>query len=149
MHTRLFYVTEVCDITFLCLPSSSQPSPPTSFSSVSLRVTEQATAFFYLQKRRGHGETKGFAAKFLGTLDNIRDAKPLPYRILLHTESSDFSYVVAVASTSEEISTDWKWLKENMFNVLGRVQCSSLNSLTTDTPSHTLTHPLPHPHTLH
>ena len=58
---------------------SSLPLPP--------RVTNRANTFFCLQKRRGHGEGRGLAAMFIGTLDNIRDTKPPPFRILLHTVS--------------------------------------------------------------
>ena len=32
-------------------------------------------AFFCLQKRRGHGEGRGLAARFIGTLDSIRESK--------------------------------------------------------------------------
>lgn len=54
-----------------------------------------------------------------GTLDHIRDAKPPSYRIILQTPSSDFSYVVSVASTRQEIARDWKWLQENLLETLG------------------------------
>ena len=52
------------------------------------RVTEGSNSFFCLQKRRGQGDGRGFAAKVIGTLDNIRDARPPPFRILLQTVSS-------------------------------------------------------------
>ena len=32
---------------------------------------------------------------------------------------SDFSYVVAVAQTLEEITVDWKWLEEILVPTLG------------------------------
>jgi hypothetical protein len=32
---------------------------------------------------------------------------------------SDFSYIVAVAQTLEEITTDWKWLEEILVPTLG------------------------------
>lgn len=40
------------------------------------RVTEKYNDFFTFQVRRGHGDaSKGWAAKFIGTFDNIRDSK--------------------------------------------------------------------------
>ena len=39
------------------------------------RVSDVSNDFFCLQKRRGHGEGKGWAAKVIGTLDNFRDTK--------------------------------------------------------------------------
>ena len=51
------------------------------------RVNEKANSFFCLQKRRGHGDGRGLAAMVIGTLDNIRDTRPPPYRILLQTVS--------------------------------------------------------------
>ena len=48
-------------------------------------MTECSNSFFCLQKRRGQGEGRSFAAKVIGTLDNIRDARPPPFRILLQT----------------------------------------------------------------
>ena len=53
-----------------------------------------------------------------GTLDHIRDAKPPSYRIILQTSSSDYSYVVSVASTRQEIARDWQWLQENLLETL-------------------------------
>lgn len=118
-------------------------------------MTECSNSFFCLQKRRGQGDGRGFAAKVIGTLDNIRDVRPPPFRILLQTVrtplflkclrhiqyslptinldnlcvmlllfffwqgGSDFSYVVAVAQTLEEITTDWKWLEEILVPTLG------------------------------
>ena len=42
------------------------------------RVTEKYNDFFTFQVRRGHGDaSKGWAAKFIGTFDNIRDSKVL------------------------------------------------------------------------
>jgi len=55
------------------------------------RVNEKANGFFCLQERRGHGEGKGLAARFIGTLDNIRDSRPPPYRILLQTVRHGYS----------------------------------------------------------
>ena len=48
-------------------------------------MTECSNSFFCLQKRRGQGDGRGFAAKVIGTLDNIRDTRPSPFRILLQT----------------------------------------------------------------
>lgn len=48
-------------------------------------MNEKVNPFFCLQKRRGHGDGRGIAAMVIGTLDNIRDSRPRPYRILLQT----------------------------------------------------------------
>lgn len=60
----------------------TSPSLCLSFLSVSslsflpLRSSEKVNSFFTLQVRRGHGDAaKGWAAKVIGTFDNIRDSK--------------------------------------------------------------------------
>lgn len=53
------------------------------------RITEQATVYFVLQRRKGHGKTKGLASILVGTLDSVFDTKPPPFRILHQTPSSE------------------------------------------------------------
>ena len=65
------------------------------------RVTECSNSFFCLQKRRGQGDGRGFAAKVIGTLDNIRDTRPAPFRILLQTVSTIWSSTFKVRKAIE------------------------------------------------
>lgn len=84
-----------------------------------LWITEKTNSFFCLQIRRGHGDSsRGWAAKVIGTFDSIRDSKPEPFRILLHNDITDFSYIVSVAETIEEITIDWKWLEKDLLPTL-------------------------------
>lgn len=53
------------------------------------RVTEQATVYFVLQRRKGHGKTKGLSSILVGTLDSVFDTKPPPFRILHQTPKSE------------------------------------------------------------
>lgn len=53
------------------------------------RITEQATVYFVLQRRKGHGKTKGLTSILVGTLDSVFDTKPPPFRILHQTPSSE------------------------------------------------------------
>lgn len=53
------------------------------------RITEQATVYFVLQRRKGHGKTKGLTSILVGTLDSVFDTKPPPFRILNQTPSSE------------------------------------------------------------
>lgn len=48
--------------------------------------------YFVLQKRRGHGESRGFGSMLVGTFDSVMNTKPAPYRILHQTPSSEVSY---------------------------------------------------------
>lgn len=56
------------------------------------RVTEEASPYFLLQHRKGHGKSKGLSSLLVGTLDSIFDTKPPPYRILHQTTSSEVYY---------------------------------------------------------
>lgn len=80
--------------------------------------TERANPYFSLQKRRGYGGGGGFASMLLGTLDNVLDNKPAPFRILLQTNDSDVSYLIAQSTSKTEIEQDWAWLQKNMLNTL-------------------------------
>ncbi|XP_019848868.1 PREDICTED: TBC1 domain family member 9B-like [Amphimedon queenslandica] len=84
-----------------------------------LWVNEKTNLFFTLQIRRGHGEAaKGLAARFIGTFDSIRDSKPHPYRILLHHDSTDFSYIISLCGTQEEVNEDWEYVTNSVLPIL-------------------------------
>lgn len=53
------------------------------------RITEQANVYFVLQRRKGHGKSKGLSSILVGTLDSVFDTKPPPFRILHQTPSSE------------------------------------------------------------
>lgn len=55
-------------------------------------TTANKSAFFVLQRRRGHGEPRGLSSIFVGTLDSVFDTKPAPYRILHQTLTSEVYY---------------------------------------------------------
>ena len=56
-------------------------------------ITEVANIYFALQRRRGHGSgKKDLASILVGTLDNVLDTKPPPYRILHQTPNSEVYY---------------------------------------------------------
>eukprot|EP00051_Salpingoeca_urceolata_P033144 m.19172 g.19172 ORF g.19172 m.19172 type:complete len:1147 (-) comp5888_c0_seq2:74-3514(-) len=67
--------------------------------------------YFALQERRGHGASRGFLSKVVGTFDSIVDSRKKPYRILFHTPSSELSWLIADANSSDEIDYDWKWIE--------------------------------------
>lgn len=50
------------------------------------------SAFFVLQRRRGHGESRGLSSLLVGTLDSVFDTKPAPYRILHQTPNAEVYY---------------------------------------------------------
>ncbi|XP_012275102.1 TBC1 domain family member 9 [Orussus abietinus] len=83
-----------------------------------LWVTEQATVYFVLQRRKGHGKAKGLTSILVGTLDSVFDTKPPPFRILHQTPSSEVYWVVACSLTYKEILQDWKWLHANLMDTL-------------------------------
>ncbi|KAK9504712.1 hypothetical protein O3M35_010981 [Rhynocoris fuscipes] len=78
-------------------------------------ATEKSSIYFVLQRRRGHGkDNKSLSGFFVGTIDNVFDTKPPPFRILHQTPSSDVYYVIACSLTQTEIQKDWEWLQENL-----------------------------------
>ncbi|XP_003698790.1 TBC1 domain family member 9 [Apis florea] len=81
-------------------------------------ITEQATVYFVLQRRKGHGKTKGLTSILVGTLDSVFDTKPPPFRILHQTPSSEVYWAVACSLTHEEILQDWEWLHSNLMDTL-------------------------------
>lgn len=78
--------------------------------------------YFVLQKRRGHGESRGFSSLLVLTFDSVFDTRPPPYRILHQTPSSEVFYEIANGLTLEEIIKDWEWLVENLFKVLNEME---------------------------
>ncbi|KAF8773507.1 TBC1 domain family member 9 like protein [Argiope bruennichi] len=83
-----------------------------------LWVVEHANPFFILQQRKGYG-TKGLASLFVGTFDSVFDTKPLPFRIILHSSSSEKNpLIVASAFTKNEITDHWEWLEKNVVPTL-------------------------------
>ncbi|XP_017882346.1 TBC1 domain family member 9 [Ceratina calcarata] len=81
-------------------------------------VTEQATVYFVLQRRKGHGKTKGLTSILVGTLDSVFDTKPAPFRILHQTPSSEVYWEIACSLTHEEILQNWEWLHSNLMDTL-------------------------------
>ncbi|XP_049811575.1 TBC1 domain family member 9 isoform X1 [Schistocerca nitens] len=83
-----------------------------------LWVTEQANLYFLLQRRKGHGKSKGLSSILVGTLDSVFDTKPPPYRILHQTPTSEVYYLIACSLTHVEIEKDWEWLQRNLSSTL-------------------------------
>ena len=55
----------------------------------------------------------------MNTLDSLRAARSSPFCILVQISKADFSYVIAVGTSEQEIEADWAWLEENLVGVLG------------------------------
>ncbi|KAK3713993.1 hypothetical protein QZH41_018780 [Actinostola sp. cb2023] len=85
-----------------------------------LWITERANPYFVLQKRKGHGGG-GLTSLLIGTLDNVLDSKPLPFRILLQLPNSDVSYVISHGATFKEIESDWDWLTKYLLETLANI----------------------------
>ncbi|KAL2731408.1 TBC1 domain family member 9-like isoform X2 [Vespula squamosa] len=83
-----------------------------------LWVNEQSTVYFVLQRRKGHGKTKGLTSILVGTLDSVFDTKPAPFRILHQTPSSEVYWEISCSLTHEEILQDWEWLHSNLMDTL-------------------------------
>ncbi|PSN53042.1 hypothetical protein C0J52_03961 [Blattella germanica] len=83
-----------------------------------LWVTEQASLYFVLQRRKGHGKTKDLSSILVGTLDSVFDTKPPPFRILHQTPTSEVYYLIACSLTYNEIEKDWEWLQRNLSDTL-------------------------------
>ncbi|XP_059480535.1 TBC1 domain family member 9 [Neocloeon triangulifer] len=83
-----------------------------------LWVTEQASPYFVLQRRRGHGSSKGLSSILVGTLDSVFDTKPPPYRILHQTPNAEVFQMIACSLTHAEIEENWEWLQRNIMDTL-------------------------------
>ncbi|CAH0720664.1 unnamed protein product, partial [Brenthis ino] len=88
--------------------------PQEIFLKTPLWDNDESSLYFVLQRRKGHGKSKGFSSLLVGTLDSVRDTKPAPYRILHQTPNSEIYYVIATALTEQEIQQDWQWLFDNV-----------------------------------
>eukprot|EP01135_Chromosphaera_perkinsii_P002416 Nk52_evm22s223 gene=Nk52_evmTU22s223 len=95
--------------------------------------------YFVLQQRRGKGG--GFFNGILGTLENVLETAPSPFRILFQAPSSDISYVLSKCDSKDEIMTDWKWIMDNIIPKLEAVDserdardftCMKIESLVAD-----------------
>ncbi|XP_038215834.1 TBC1 domain family member 9 isoform X1 [Zerene cesonia] len=98
--------------------------PQEVFIKSALWDCDETSLYFVLQRRKGHGKSKGLSSLLVGTLDSVRDTKPAPYRILHQTPNSEIYYVIATALTEQEIKQDWQWLFENV--------CPTLHSFDTE-----------------
>ncbi|XP_053625119.1 TBC1 domain family member 9 isoform X2 [Plodia interpunctella] len=88
--------------------------PQEIFLKTALWDCDETTLYFVLQRRKGHGKSKGLSSLLVGTLDSVRDTKPPPFRILHQTPTSEIYYVIATALTEHEIRQDWQWLFDNV-----------------------------------
>ncbi|XP_045785800.1 TBC1 domain family member 9 isoform X2 [Maniola jurtina] len=88
--------------------------PQEVFLKTPLWDSDETTLYFVLQRRKGHGKSKGLSSLLVGTLDSVRDTKPAPYRILHQTPNSEIYYVISTALTEQEIRQDWQWLFDNV-----------------------------------
>ncbi|XP_046964550.1 TBC1 domain family member 9 [Vanessa cardui] len=88
--------------------------PQEVFLKTPLWDNDETTLYFVLQRRKGHGKSKGLSSLLVGTLDSVRDTKPAPFRILHQTPNSEIYYVIATALTEQEIRQDWQWLFDNV-----------------------------------
>lgn len=88
--------------------------PQEIFIKTGLWDNDETTLYFVLQRRKGHGKSKGLSSILVGTLDSVLDKKPPPYRILHQTPKSEIYYVIATALTEAEIKQDWQWLFDNV-----------------------------------
>ncbi|KAL4714146.1 hypothetical protein ACJJTC_008500 [Scirpophaga incertulas] len=98
--------------------------PQEVFLKTALWDCDESSLYFVLQRRKGHGKSRGLSSLLVGTLDSVRDTKPAPYRILHQTPNSEVYYVIATALTETEIRQDWQWLFENV--------CPTLHSFDTE-----------------
>ncbi|XP_053683570.1 TBC1 domain family member 9 [Sabethes cyaneus] len=78
--------------------------------------------YFLLQRRKGHGGLRGFSSMLVGTLDNVLDTKPSPYRILHVQPTTGLHYEIASDITLEAILKDWEWLSKNLFRVINEME---------------------------
>ncbi|XP_065191031.1 TBC1 domain family member 9-like [Sycon ciliatum] len=82
-------------------------------------TTEDHNTYFVLQKRRGRGGEGGLRSMMVATLDNVRESKPPPYRILLQTHHGELSYLIGTANSQSEAMRHWEYLKLEVLPMLG------------------------------
>ncbi|XP_053672142.1 TBC1 domain family member 9 [Anopheles nili] len=85
-------------------------------------TTKTSSRYFLLQHRKGHGSLRGLSSMLVGTLDNVLDTKPSPYRILHYQPSTGLCYEIAADITLEAIMQDWEWLAKNLFRVINEME---------------------------
>ncbi|XP_059050119.1 TBC1 domain family member 9 [Achroia grisella] len=88
--------------------------PQEVFLKTAMWDSDETTLYFVLQRRKGHGKSRGLSSLLVGTLDSVRDSKPAPYRILHQTPNSEIYYVIATALSEKEIRQDWQWLADHV-----------------------------------
>uniref|UniRef100_A0A1L8DMP1 Rab-GAP TBC domain-containing protein n=1 Tax=Nyssomyia neivai TaxID=330878 RepID=A0A1L8DMP1_9DIPT len=99
--------------------------PKESLLPLALWVNEPigpTSKYFVVQRRRGHGQSRGLSSLLVGTLDSVFDTRPAPFRILHQTPSSEVYYEIASALTEDDIKRDWEWLANNLFKVLNEME---------------------------
>ncbi|XP_058121840.1 TBC1 domain family member 9 [Anopheles ziemanni] len=89
-------------------------------------TTKATSRYFFLQHRKGHGSVRGFSSMLVGTLDNVLDTKPSPYRILHYQPSTGLCFEIAADITLEAIMLDWDWLAKNLFRVISDMESDSM-----------------------
>lgn len=83
--------------------------------ATALWTTKKSNKYFFLQERRGHGSSKGFFSKVIGTLDSMFESgRSPPFRILLQTPRSEVFYLLSKAHMLDEIEYDWKWIETHL-----------------------------------
>ncbi|KAL0963691.1 hypothetical protein UPYG_G00309630 [Umbra pygmaea] len=90
-------------------------------NALKLWVTEKSNDFFLLQRRRGHGDSRGkFTGLLVGALDTVLDsnARVTPFRILLQVPGSQVSWAIACGAGVEEMNRHWDWLVQNLLHSL-------------------------------
>ncbi|CAB4404475.1 unnamed protein product [Rhizophagus irregularis] len=71
---------------------------------------------FTLQRIKA-SNINSFYRGVIGTIQNVLDTKPPPFRIIFRTEFTSISLQIAVSQTEKGINEAWKWVEDNL--VLG------------------------------
>ena len=83
------------------------------------RITERENEYFILQRRKGHGKTKGLTSILVGTLDSVFDTKPPPFRILHQTQTSEVYWGKLTSKLPYSANT----------NILKKIPCLDLSKI--------------------
>ncbi|KAJ9051624.1 TBC1 domain member 8B [Entomophthora muscae] len=94
----------------LVLASRPEDSP-------ALWQEESTNSFFVLQHTRLDINHTGIFKSVLGTLRNMMDTRPDPYRILYVDPTSGEQLIVAVGETFPMIEKTWDWLRGSVLEV--------------------------------